>query len=65
MTTTQQEEQQVTQIITITECPTEPCAVYYTDALSQSFLVICKNKKHAYSDMPDADVEKTGKWRQW
>jgi hypothetical protein len=59
MTTTQQEEQQqVTQIIIVTECLTEPCPVYYTDSLSQSILVICKNKKHTDSDPPDSIVEK-------
>ena len=59
MTTIQKGEQaQVTQIIQVTECPTEPCAIYYTDSLSQSILVICKNKKHADSHSPDTDVEK-------
>ena len=58
MTTRQEEEQQVAQIITVSECPTEPCAIYYTDSLSQSILVICKNKKHAHSNPPDSDVEK-------
>jgi hypothetical protein len=59
MTTTQEEEQeQVTQIIPVTECLTEPCPIYYTDSLSQSILVICKNKKHAHSDPADIDVEK-------
>ena len=68
MTTTQQEEQQVTHIITVTECPTEPCAVYYTDTLSHSLLVICKNKKHAdlvpLDRDTDIDIEKKVKdWR--
>ena len=57
MTTTRQEEQQVTHIITVTECPTEPCAVYYTDTLSQSLLVICKNKKHVDLDPLDRDID--------
>jgi hypothetical protein len=41
--------------IRITECPTDPCAIYYTDAISQSILVVCKNPKH--TDV-DADIEK-------
>jgi hypothetical protein len=57
MTTTQQEEQKVTKIITVTECPTEPCAIYYIDAVFQSFVVICKNQKHADSGPPDIDIE--------
>lgn len=32
--------------IKITECPTDPCAIYYTDAISQSILVVCQNPKH-------------------
>jgi hypothetical protein len=62
MTTMQQEEQQVTHIITVTECLTEPCAIYYTDTLSQSLLVICKNKKHVdlvpLDRDTDIDIEK-------
>jgi hypothetical protein len=34
------------QAIVLNECPTEPCEIYYTDALSESFLIVCKSPKH-------------------
>jgi hypothetical protein len=40
-------------VVVLTECPTKPCAIYYTDTLSQSLLIVCKNPKHE-----DADMEK-------
>jgi uncharacterized protein YycO len=40
--------------IIITECPTEPCAIYYTDTFSQSILIICRSQKHA----TNADIQK-------
>ena len=45
-----------TKIIVLTECPTttEPCAIYYTDTLSQSLLIVCKNAKHT----TNSDIEK-------
>jgi hypothetical protein len=52
---TAHQEKQQSRIITITECPTEPCAVYYTDSLSQSVLVICRNPKHG--DRLDIGIE--------
>jgi PIN domain nuclease of toxin-antitoxin system len=33
-------------VVTLTNCPTEPCAIFYTDAISQSILVICKDARH-------------------
>ena len=42
-------------IIVLTECPTttEPCAIYYTDTLSQSLLIVCKNPRHTHNDGGD------------
>ena len=42
--------------IKITECPTEPCAIFYTDAISQSIVVVCENPKHTYNT--DTDIQK-------
>jgi hypothetical protein len=49
-------------IVILNECPTVPCQVYYTDALSESLLIICKSPKHkttpdAYADA-NTDIEK-------
>lgn len=48
------EEKQQPRIIRITECLSEPCALYYTDTISQSTLIICQNPKH------NKGVEKVG-----
>jgi hypothetical protein len=53
----QKEAQQRPRIITITECPTEPCEIFYTDTLSQSILIECKNLKHK----TNADIQKVEK----
>jgi hypothetical protein len=45
--------------IKITQCPTDPCAIYYTDAISRSILVICKDPKHTDTGK-DKATEKTG-----
>lgn len=41
-----EEEQERPRIIKITECLSKPCAVYYTDTLSESVLIICENPQH-------------------
>jgi len=64
MTLTQREEQQ-SKIITVTECPTEPCTVYYTDALSQSVLVICRNRKHADAEKRKAGESSASNLNRW
>jgi hypothetical protein len=51
----QQGQQRKEPIIILTECPTEPCHIRYTDVLSQSLLIVCKNSKHAGAD---TDIEK-------
>ena len=45
-------------IIKITQCLSDPCAVYYTDSLSQSILIVCENPKHTDSDSFSTDIEK-------
>ena len=42
-------------VVVITKCPTTPCAIYYTDTLSQSLPVLCINPKHTDAD---TDIEK-------
>jgi hypothetical protein len=62
----QQEPEQTEQqghrehLITLTECPAELCAVYYTDTWSQSLLIVCRNPKHttAVADTDTEDIEK-------
>jgi hypothetical protein len=39
-------QEQQPRIITITKCLSEPCAIFYTDTLSQSILIECKDPKH-------------------
>jgi hypothetical protein len=45
-------------IIKITQCLSDPCAVYYTDSLSQSILIVCTNPKHTDSDSGGKGIEK-------
>jgi hypothetical protein len=33
-------------VIVIMECLSDPCPGFYTDSLSQSLLVVCKDPKH-------------------
>jgi hypothetical protein len=45
-------------VIITTECLTDPCPGFYTDALSQSLLVVCKNPKHTGADTYDNAIER-------
>ncbi len=51
-------EEQQRRIITLATCPTEPCCIYYTDSISQSLFIICKDKRHANENLHGTDIQK-------
>jgi hypothetical protein len=42
----QQQQQNQRQYIIITKCPTETCSGFYTDTLSESIVIECKDPRH-------------------
>jgi hypothetical protein len=46
MTQEEQRQCQVKKHVIITKCLSDPCPRFYTDTLSQSILIECKNPRH-------------------